>query len=119
MKTNSLIVLLIVAFAATLFASGCATKPKADWNARVGNYTFDQAVVELGPPDRQSTLSDGRKVAEWVTGHKGGSGVSVGFGSFGSHTGVGVSQSVGSGGREKVLRLTFGTDGKLLEWTRK
>ena len=119
MKTYSLIAIAMAAFVVTLFAAGCATKPKADWNARVGNYTFDQAVIELGPPDRQSTLSDGRKVAEWVTGHSGGSGMSVGFGSFGSHTGVGVSQSVGSGGYEKVLRLTFGTDGKLLEWTRK
>ena len=119
MKTHSLIAVAIAAFVVTLFAAGCATKPKTDWNARVGNYTFDQAVIELGPPDRQSTLSDGRKVAEWVTGHSGGSGMSVGFGSFGSHTGVGVSQSVGSGGYEKVLRLTFGTDGKLLEWTRK
>jgi len=119
MKTNPLIAMVLAALLTAFFSAGCASKPKADWNARVGNYTFDQAVVELGPPDRQSTLSDGRKVAEWVTGHTGGSGMSFGVGSFGSHTGVGVSQSVGSGGREKVLRLTFGTDGKLLEWVRK
>jgi len=119
MKTNYLIVMFFAALALALFASGCASKPKADWNARVGNYTYDQAVIELGPPARQSTLSDGRKVAEWVTGYSGGSGMSFGVGSFGSHTGVGVSQSVGSGGYEKVLRLTFGTDGRLLEWVRK
>ena len=118
MKTNSLIAMILAAFVLALFAAGCATKPKADWNARVGNYTYDQAVVELGPPDRQSTLSDGRKVAEWVTGRTGGSGMSIGFGSFGSHTGVGVSQSIGSGGYEKVLRLTFDTEGKLTEWKR-
>ena len=110
--------MFLAAFVLALCATGCATKPKADWNARVGNYNFDQAVVELGPPERQSTLSDGRKVAEWVTGHSGGSGLSLGFGGYGSHTGVGVSQSIGSGGYEKILRLTFDTDGKLTEWKR-
>ena len=118
MKTNSLLTGMLVALMFALFATGCATKPKTDWNARVGNYTYDQAVVELGPPDRQSTLSDGRKVAEWVTGHSGGSGLSLGFGSFTGHTGVGVSQSIGSGGYEKVMRLTFDTAGKLTEWKR-
>ena len=119
MKTNPLIAMVLAALVLALFASGCASKPKVDWNARVGNFTYDQAVIELGPPARQSTLSDGRKVAEWVTGYTGGSGMSFGVGSFGSHTGVGVSQSVGSGGNEKVLRLTFGVDGKLLEWVRR
>ncbi len=35
--------------ALALFAvAGCATA-KIDWAGRVGNYTFDQAVVELEP----------------------------------------------------------------------
>lgn len=118
MKMNSLLAGLLVALLFALWVPGCATKPRVDWNSRVGNYTYDQGVVELGPPDRQSTLSDGRRVAEWVTGHTGGSGFSVGVGSFGRNTGVGVSQSVGSGGYEKVLRLTFDKDGKLTEWKR-
>ena len=118
MKTNFLLAGILVALMFALFATGCASTPKVDWNSRVGNYTFDQAVVELGPPDRQSPLSDGRKVAEWVTGHTGGSGFSMGFGGYGSHTGVGVSQSIGSGGYEKILRLTFDTAGKLAEWKR-
>ena len=109
---------MLIALVVALSVTGCATKPKVDWNARVGSFTYDQAVIELGPPDRQSTLSDGRKVAEWVVGHTGGSGVSIGFGGYGSHMGVGVSQSVGSGGYEKILRLTFGADGKLTEWKR-
>ena len=108
----ALLVSLLFAFLAT----GCATKPKTDWNARVGHYTFDQAVMDMGPPDRNVSLSDGSKVAEWVTGYSGGSGLSVGFGSFGRNTGVGVSQSIGSGGRERTLRLTFDKDGKLASW---
>jgi len=109
---------LLVTLLAGLFATGCASKPKVDWDGRVGNYTYDQAVVELGPPDRQATLQDGRKVAEWVVGRSGGSGVSIGMGSFTGRTGVGVSQSVGSGGRDKILRLTFSEDGTLLDWIR-
>ncbi|HMP82739.1 MAG TPA: hypothetical protein PKA41_08575 [Verrucomicrobiota bacterium] len=54
----------LLAVLATLLA-GCKT-PKIDWNSRVGNYTYDQAVLELGPPDKHATLSDGVIVAEWL-----------------------------------------------------
>jgi hypothetical protein len=53
-----------VVFAALLLA-GCVT-PKIDWKARVGNYTYDQAVTEYGPPDTYAKLSDGSVVAEWL-----------------------------------------------------
>jgi hypothetical protein len=45
---------------------GCVSN-KIDWNSRIGVYNFDQAVVELGPPDKSATLSDGTVVAEWMT----------------------------------------------------
>ena len=118
MKTNSLPAGWLIAVMLVLLAAGCATKPGVDWGSRVGSYTFDQAVGELGPPDRQVSLSNGNKVAEWVTGRSSESSFSLGFGSYGSHTGVGMSQSVGSGGHEKTLRLTFDTDGKLTEMKR-
>jgi hypothetical protein len=118
MKTNSLRMGLLVGLVLALLVPGCATKPKEDWNTRVGTYTFDQAVVDMGPPDRQVSLSDGRKVAEWVTGHSGGSGFSMGVGGYGSRTGVGISQTIGSGGFERTLRLTFDIGGKLTEWKR-
>src|SRR5437868_4861802 len=51
-----------------LFA-GCAT-PKFDWNPRVGIYTYDQAVLDMGPPDRKEKLTDGTVVAEWLV-HRG------------------------------------------------
>jgi len=101
--------------------AGCATK-KTDWNGRVGSYTYDQAVTEMGPPDKQTKLSDGKTVAEWITRRSGGSGLSIGVGggSYGSHggMGVGVSQSVGSGGGERGLRLVFDMDGKLTSWSK-
>ena len=105
-----------------LLVAGCATTKKVDWDSRVGTYTFDQAVTDYGPPDKQTTLSNGQKVADWVTRRSGGGGLSfgLGVGSFGSHTatGVGVSQSVSGSSRDKVMRLTFDPDGRLVGWSK-
>ena len=125
MKTSISIVLLgcLAGFLA-LVCIGCSTtKNKVDWSSRVGNYTYDQAVEELGPPDKQATLTDGNTVADWITRESGG-GSSVGFGfgggslghSGGMGAGVGVSQSMGGSSTDKVLRLTFGPDKKLVDW---
>jgi len=46
---------------------GCATTPRVDWDTRIGNYTYDQAVSELGKPARQDTKPEGTRVAEWLT----------------------------------------------------
>jgi hypothetical protein len=109
--------LCVVAALFSLLVTGCKTTPKVDWNSRVGSYTYDQAVAEMGPPDKQAKLSDGTTVAEWITHRSGGGGMSIGIGggSYGSHSGmgVGVSQSVGSGGTDQMLRLVFGPDGQL------
>ena len=109
---------LLILLAFLPLFSGCASRPKVDWNSRIGNYTYNQAVLEMGPPDGEVTLNDGRKVAQWILGRSAGSGLTVGFGGISGHTGVGVSQSVGSGFRDQVLRLTFGPDGNLAEWNR-
>jgi len=103
---------------ALLLGTGCKTTPKVDWDNRVGTYTFDQAVAELGPPDKSAKLSDGKTVTEWVTGHQSSSGLSIGTGVFGSHGGVSVGQSVGSGGGVRVLRLVFDAENKLVSWAR-
>lgn len=102
-------------------AAGCASTPKVDWNTRVGNYTYDQAVVELGPPDKQAKLSDNTTVAEWIK-RTSGSGFSIGIGAggfAGPHTAVGggVGHSVGSY-QDKVLKLVFAPDGRLASWSK-
>ncbi|HWI59894.1 MAG TPA: hypothetical protein VNZ22_21875 [Bacillota bacterium] len=51
-----------------LLLAGCATA-RVDWKSRIGNYTYDQAVLELGPPDKYAKLNDGTAVAEWLTRH--------------------------------------------------
>ena len=48
-----------------LWLTGCASM-RADWGARVGHYTYDQAVTDMGPPDKQAKLTDGTLVAEWL-----------------------------------------------------
>jgi len=99
----------------------CKSTPPVDWNSRVGNYTYDQAVIELGPPDKKEKLTDGTIVAEWVK-RRSGSGFSfgVGGGGFvgpGTAVGGGIGQSVGSS-YDRVLKLIFASDGKLSSWSK-
>lgn len=107
---------MTLALAALL--TGCATA-KIDWAARVGHYTFDQAVLELGPPDKQAQLTDGTLVTEWLTRRGYRSTYMVG-GYYGPPWSYGPFHSgyVDSGSPDYFLRLTFGPDGRLKEWKR-
>jgi hypothetical protein len=96
--------------------AGCSSTPKVDWNSRIGNYTYDQAVTELGPPDKTAKLSDGKTVAEWVKHRNGGLSFGVGTGFIGGNTAVGTGVGTSTGYSDRVLRLTFGPDAKLLEF---
>ena len=108
---------VLLAMLSFIFA-GCKSTPKVDWNSRIGNYTYDQAVAELGPPDKTAKLSDGKTVADWIK-HSQGGGMSFGVGTgfySGGGTAVGTGVSTSSGYPDQVLRLTFGPVGKLLEF---
>jgi hypothetical protein len=67
MKISKLIGLAASGLIFVLVATGCATASKINWDARVGSYTYDQAVLDFGPPMKFATLTDGTKVAEWQT----------------------------------------------------
>ena len=54
----------VVAFVA-LFLAGCATP--IDWNSRIGVYTYNQAVMDYGPPMTMTRLKDGSTIADWMT----------------------------------------------------
>jgi len=99
-----------------VLSPGCASTPKPDWNQRIGNFTFDDAVHELGPPLASTKLEDGSTVAEWFLGH--GPQLSFGFGtsSYGGGGAVGVGTSVSPPPKGRFLRLTFVPDGKLQRW---
>lgn len=115
----SVIALLALTIA---FIAGCKTTPPVDWNARVSNYTYDQAVTELGPPDKQASLTDGQTVAKWVTHRSGGTSIGVGTGFFsggyggGSAVGVGMGQNIGN--PDRILTLTFSTNKVLSAWSK-
>jgi len=106
--------LLLLALAALLIgiATGCQTLSPPDWDARVGTFTFDDTVKELGPPDKSATLTDGTRVAEWM--------VIRGWNTPTFHTFPDgrILRTDGSRGPDRWLRLTFLPDGKLSEWRR-
>ncbi len=52
--------------AAVLWWSGCRTTGGSDWDKRIGEATFADAVSELGQPERSVELSDGSLVAQWL-----------------------------------------------------
>jgi len=103
---------LVGALALALLLAGCAT-PQVDWNARIGQYTFDQAVIELGPPDKQAKLQDGTVIAEWLVG-RGYHYASPAFGFPGCYPGwIYGPAYFDNRVPDRFLRLTFGPDGKL------
>jgi len=108
---------------ALLCLAGCASnKPNArsiDWNARLGSYTYDQALAEFGPPDITGESAGGRQL-EWVIRRSPqmSFGVGVGSGGYSSHSGVGVGvgTSVSPPARGEYLRLVFDQDNLLKDW---
>ncbi|HTR41031.1 MAG TPA: hypothetical protein VMH87_05400 [Pseudomonadales bacterium] len=96
---------------------GCVTP--INWQARVGVYTFDQAVADYGPPMASATLSDRSTVCDWMT--RSGSvvvnpgpypypyyGRGYGGPAYGGYTATTFPA--------RFLRLTFAPDGKLKAW---
>jgi hypothetical protein len=103
----------------TLLA-GCVTRPRIDWNVRIGHYTYNQAVVELGVPDKYAKLSDSTIVAEWVLYTSSPAYATYGFG--GGYWGgpfwgpeFAYGYPVGPYYR-RWLRLVFGPDDQLRSW---
>lgn len=110
----------------TLLAGGCASGTKAtiqdiDWGSRIGTYTYEEALTELGEPNVIGESAEGR-IAEWVLRQS--PAVSFGFGfgtgSYGHHssTGVGVGTSVSPPPGGEYLQLKFDKNGKLSGWTK-
>lgn len=106
------LVFLLLAF----LPAGCATH-KIDWAGRIGNYTYDQAVMEFGPPDKEAKLSDNSVVAEWLTRRGSHTYSTPGHGYYPyPYWGPVWPGYVDSYWPDYYLRLTFGPDGKLKAW---
>lgn len=116
MKMNSAAkgFLLAVLLVAVAFISGCATAPPVDWNSRVGHYTYAEAVHELGPPNRQSHLSNGATVSKWFRQPS----APTAMPNNGMNNGFGVGQSISVGSNNQYLQLTFDTNGVLTAWSK-
>jgi hypothetical protein len=95
--------------------AGCATP--INWQARVGVYTFDQAVTDYGPPMASATLSDHTRVCDWMT-ERGAVMVSPGpYPYYGrGYWGPGYGAYSATTFPARFLRLTFAPDGKLKAW---
>ena len=119
MKANlaaKVLSLAILSLAVALIA-GCKTTPTVDWNSRVGNYTYDQAVADMGQPSRQAKLDEGKTVAQWITLH-GSNGYLGSAGVASGNYGMGAGQSIAQSYKDHVVELTFGPDGKLVSWAK-
>jgi hypothetical protein len=95
-----------------LVLAGCASTRKIDWNSRLGTYNYDQAVTELGPPDKSAVLSDNSRVAEWLI-YRGGS-----YGTVYTYQGAWVHSFQESSAPDSFLRLTFDSQGILRSWNK-
>jgi hypothetical protein len=109
-----------------LLTGSCAFGPNAnikniDWGSRIGTYTYEEALAELGEPNVIGETREGM-IAEWVLRRS--PMVSFGFGfggvGYGHHTstGGGVGTSVSPPPSGEYLHLRFDKDGKLAEWTK-
>ena len=101
-----------------LLLAGCETH-KVDWAARVGQYTYDQAIVELGPPNKSAKLTDGTEVADWLTrrGETILSPTSAGYYPYrGAWVGPVGPNVVAFNTPNYYLRLTFDPAGRLKAW---
>jgi hypothetical protein len=95
---------------------GCASSA-FNWDSRVGTYTWEDAVTELGEPNRVTELEGGVTAAEWIRTR-----------SFSPAAGPDPSPELrgqtvlpderpGRTAPSKILRLSFTPDGKLLDWS--
>ena len=92
---------------------GCETYGKADWKSRVGHYSWDQAIEELGPPESEAKTSDGSRVASWVISRSRTYSTAIRGPVFWSWSGQDVTTTA-----ESHLLLTFNAQGQLKAWKR-
>lgn len=107
---------LLLLLLATILFAGCVTQP-VDWQARVGNYTRDQAIADLGPPDNSEKTADGGGVDEWLTSRAHVVAAPEPY-LLPPHSYLGPAAPGYSeiDAPNYFLRLTFGPDGKLKAW---
>jgi len=107
--------LVVCSLAALLFAGCASPKPSINWNSRVGHYTYQQALMEFGQPDRQTQLVDGKTEYRWFA-EPHVPPVNSGMANYGN-TGFTANQNTGPD-YSRYLQLTFGPNGVLTDWSK-
>lgn len=103
---------LLCLFSVMLFAAGCATKSGYNWDSSVGKASYDDIVKKLGPPEKETTLSDGTRVGDWFL--RRGPTVT----SFQSFPNTFITTGHVHEFPDSLLRFTFDKDGILRTWKR-
>ena len=100
--------------------AGCATAPHGNWNERVGNYTFQQAVNEMGAPQDLRKAPDGTFTAQWRVrpGEPWTDAEAIDADFYSPSLGINPVPFGIKGAPDRFIRLTFGLDGRLLKWKR-
>ncbi len=98
-----------------MFWTGGATSQQAAWSNRVGSLTYEQAVIELGPPNKTNSVTDGGLIAQWVTGRTTGNAFNAADDASGPFVGYHPTLSRLP---SHVLALEFGPDHKLVQWAK-
>jgi len=107
-----------------LLVAGCNTpakSPLVNWNDRIGNYTYNLALQDLGKPVNSTTLPNSSIVADWRTASaKPGSPDTLDADAEGGYVIPRLQENptpLDTGPTpNRYLRLTFGPDGKLTGW---
>ena len=98
--------------------TGCSTTKPVDWDSRIGTYTYEDALADLGQPSQVTNLDGSVKSVEWITAR--------GFDNakdsmppvYSRGEVVTPEETYGYEAPNKVLRLMFAPDGKLIDWKR-
>ena len=107
---------LVCAALLGLIGAGCQALQQVDWDGRIGQFSYEQAVAELGQPTGETKLPGGMRRAEWITN----TGSSMGRALVGAGTQLRTTGVVPLDPteiyrlRDRYLRLTFDQSGQLV-----
>jgi hypothetical protein len=107
---------LVCAALLGLIGAGCQALQQVDWDGRIGQFSYEEAVAELGRPDGETKLPGGMRRAEWITN----TGSSMGRALVGAGTQRGTTGVVPLDPteihrlRDRYLRLTFDKSSQLV-----
>jgi hypothetical protein len=109
---------LVCAALLGLIGVGCQALQQVDWDGRIGLFSYEQAVAELGRQTEEAKLPGGMRRVEWITN----SGSSMGRALAGagyqrrSMSVVPLEPTEIHRLRDRFLRLTFDKAGRLIAW---